>query len=74
MIYIPGIKCNILRIGQLFERNYKIHMENKVLSVIDANVSLILEVPIDQNKNFKVELKLIKHRCLVTTASREESI
>lgn len=40
VLYIPGIKSNLLSIDQLHERNYNIRMENKVLKVMDANGSL----------------------------------
>lgn len=43
LLYISGIKCNLLKIGQLLKRNYKIHMKNKVLEVMNANGSLILK-------------------------------
>ena len=35
MLYIPRIKCNLLSIGQLLEKNYMIHMENKILRILD---------------------------------------
>ena len=43
VLYIPRIKCNLLSIGQLLERNYTIRMENKVLRVLDQNGVLIKE-------------------------------
>ena len=35
VLYIPGIRCNLLSIGQLLEKNYTIQMENKVLRIFD---------------------------------------
>lgn len=72
VLYISGIKCNLLSIGHFLERNYKIHMENKVLKVMDANGSLILKAHMAQNRTFKVELKVMEHKYLATSASREE--
>lgn len=54
VLYIPRIKCNLLSIDQFLKRNYKIHMENRVLEIMDANGSLILKAPIAQNIIFKV--------------------
>lgn len=71
VLYIPGIKCNILCIVQLLERGYKIHMENKELRVMDANRVLILKAHMATNRTLKVELKVMKHMGLTTTASRE---
>lgn len=74
VLYILGIKCNLLIIGKFLERKYKIHMENKVFKVMDANVSLILKAPMAKSRTFKVELKLMEHKCIETTTSREELI
>lgn len=49
-------------------------MKNKVLKVMGANGVLILNAPMAQNINFKVELKVMEHRCRATTSSREEWI
>ncbi|XP_073221577.1 uncharacterized protein [Cicer arietinum] len=72
VLYIPGIKCNLLSIGQLLERNYMIRMENKVLRVLDQNGVLILKAPVAANRTFKIELEIMEHRCLTTSASRDE--
>nr|XP_004516686.1 uncharacterized protein LOC101512199 [Cicer arietinum] len=72
MLYIPGIKCNLLSIGQLLERNYMIRMENKVLRVLDQNGVLILKAPMAANRTFKIELEIMEHRCLATATSRDE--
>lgn len=74
VLYILRIKCNILSIGQLLEKGYKIHMENKELRVMDANGVMVLNVHIDPSITFNVDLKVMKHRCLATIASREEWI
>lgn len=58
----------------MLEKSYKIHMENKVLHIMDANRVLILKSPMVTNKNFKVELKVIDHCYLATSTSREEWI
>lgn len=62
VLYILGIKCNLLIIGQFLEKGYKIHMENKGLCVMDANMVLVLKAHMDVNKTFKVELKVMENR------------
>lgn len=49
-------------------------MENKVLKVMHTNGSLILKAHMAQNITFKFELKVMDHRCLTTTTSREKWI
>ncbi|XP_058750744.1 uncharacterized protein LOC131623737 [Vicia villosa] len=53
---------------------YKNFMENRALCVMDVNEVLILKAFMAGNRNFKVELKVIEHRCLSTTDSREKWI
>lgn len=74
VLYIPRIKCNLLSISQLLEKGYKFHIENKALHVMDADEVLILKAHIAPNRTFKVELKVVEHRCITTIASREEWI
>ncbi|XP_050888533.1 uncharacterized protein LOC127093634 [Lathyrus oleraceus] len=74
VLYIPGIKCNLLSIGQLLERGYKIRLEDKILRVLDSNGVLILKALMAANRTFKVELKVMEHRCLTTAASRDECL
>src|SRR4051812_42084549 len=72
VLYIPGIKCNLLSIGQLLEKGCNIRLEDKILRFVDASGVLILKAPMATNRTFKVELKVLEHRCLATAASREE--
>ncbi|XP_050886070.1 uncharacterized protein LOC127091468 [Lathyrus oleraceus] len=58
-------------IGQLLERGYKIRLEDKILRILDSNGVLILKAPMTVNRTFKVELKVMEHRCLATAASRD---
>ena len=36
-LYIPGMKSNLLSIGQLVEKNYKVLIKYKIMRVVDAN-------------------------------------
>ncbi|XP_058782825.1 uncharacterized protein LOC131657444 [Vicia villosa] len=72
VLYIPCIKCNLLSIRQLLEKGYNIRLKNKILRVVDASGVLILKAPMASNRTFKVELKVLEHRCLDKAASREE--
>lgn len=41
---------------------------------MDSNGNLILKARVSYNKTFKIELKVMEHRCIATTGSREEWI
>ncbi|GAU47720.1 hypothetical protein TSUD_285070 [Trifolium subterraneum] len=72
VLYIPGIKCNFLSIGQLLEKDYKIVMEHKLLNVFDTNGNLLLKAPMSKNRTFQIELNVMDHKCLMTAYSRDE--
>jgi transposase InsO family protein len=72
VLYIPGMKCNLLSIGQLLEKNYKIVMENRLLNVFDIKGNLLMKAQMSKNRTFKIELNVLNHRCLMTASSREE--
>ena len=72
VLYIPGMKSNLLSIGQLVEKNYKVSVEDKIMRAVDARGKLILKAPMSQNRTFKIELNVMEHKCLSTAASRDE--
>src|SRR3954463_9149709 len=74
VLYIPGMKSNLLSIGQLVEKNYKVSIEDKMMRVVYASGRLILKAPMSQNRTFKIELNMMEHECLATAASRDEWI
>src|SRR4051812_29914599 len=74
VLYIPGMKSNLLSIGQLVEKNYKVSIEDKMMKVVNASGRLILKDPMYQNRTFKIELDVMEHKCLSNAASRDEWI
>lgn len=61
----------LLSIGQLLEKGYKIHMKNNGLRVMDANRVLILKAPMTADRTLKVELNVIEYGFLAITVSQE---
>ena len=74
VLYIPGMKRNLLSIVQLIKKNYKVSIEDKMMRVIDANGRLILKAPMSHNRTFKIELNVMEHKCLTTIAIMDEWI
>ncbi|GAU51495.1 hypothetical protein TSUD_413780, partial [Trifolium subterraneum] len=72
VLYIPGIKCNLLSIGQLLEKDYKIIMEHRLLNVFYTKGNLLLKAPMSKNRTFQIELNVMDHKCLMTAYSRDE--
>ena len=74
VLYIPGMKINLLSIGQLVEKNYKMSIKDKMMRVVDANEILNLKALMSHNRTFKIELNMMEHKCLMTAARRHECI
>ncbi|CAJ2677087.1 unnamed protein product [Trifolium pratense] len=72
VLYIPGMKCNLLSIGQLLEKDYRIIMENRLLKVYNTKGNLMLKTEMSKNRTFKIGLNVLNHKCLMTASSREE--
>src|ERR1051325_6111408 len=49
VLYIPGMKRNLLSIGQLVEKNYKVIVKDKMMRVVDENIRLILKDSMSHN-------------------------
>ena len=64
LLYIPSMKSNLLSIGQLVEKNYKVTIKDKMMRVVDANGRLILKAHMSKNRTFKIELNMMENRCL----------
>ena len=43
VLYIQGMKSNLLSIGQLVEKKYKVLIKDKMMRVVDTNGRLILK-------------------------------
>ena len=54
--YIPGMKSNILSIGQLLQKRYIIHMEDMFLTLRNARRKLIARVQMSKNRMFPLKL------------------
>jgi len=45
-LYVPGMKGNLLSVGQLIEKGFSLTMKNDVLELFDANNKLVLRSPL----------------------------
>jgi hypothetical protein len=54
--YIPKIKSNILSVGQLLEKGFKIFMKKRTLHLKDSRGRAIARVEMRENRMFKLNL------------------
>ena len=57
--YVPGMKCNLLSIGQLVQNGYNIFFVNDVCTIMDRAPSkqCIVEVEMTRNRMFPLRMK-----------------
>eukprot|EP00253_Pinus_taeda_P026028 PITA_26028 len=59
--YVPGMKCNLLSIGQLVQKGYNVLFDNDVCTIMDRkpNKLCIVEVKMTRNRMFSLRIKAI---------------
>jgi len=48
VLYVPGMKCNFLSVGQLIETGFSVTMKNEVLELFAASNKLVLRSPLSK--------------------------
>ena len=72
VLYVPNMRCNLLSLGQLLEKKYRMVMEDKEMKIYDKDRRLIIKAPLNRNRTFKVGIQVMKHNCLQAETCREE--
>jgi hypothetical protein len=71
VLYVPAMKTNLLSMGQLLEKGFIMHLENKVMEVFDSHKNTILRAPISQNRTFQVQISA--NQCLASIKISDEA-
>lgn len=74
VLYVPGMKTNLLSLGQLLEKGYVMKMKNKEMKVYDGEKRLIIKTQLASNRTFKVGIQVMEHKCLAAAINQEEWI
>lgn len=74
VLYVPVMKSNLLSLGQLLEKGYKMIMENKMLMIMNRNQRMIVKAPLSKNRIFKIGVHVMEHKYLSAAISRDEWI
>jgi len=57
VLYVPSMKNNILNLGQLLEKGFKMSMEQNSIKIYDKKKSrLVLKAPLSKSRTFKTNL------------------
>ncbi|XP_052726152.1 uncharacterized protein LOC128194644 [Vigna angularis] len=69
---VPGLKTNLLSLGQLLQKGYVMKMENNCLSIFNQHKKMIVQAQLSQNRTFRVVMSAVKHQCFTATENKEE--
>ncbi|KAF7135561.1 hypothetical protein RHSIM_Rhsim08G0049500 [Rhododendron simsii] len=63
VLFVPDLKTNLLSVGQLQEKGYKISIKGGVCQIQDAKLGLIAQVNMTANRMFPLHLHNTNHSC-----------
>ena len=72
--YVPGLKCNLLSIGQFMNKGYNVFFNINVCTIMDIPLSkrVIVEVHMKKNRMFPLKLRIdLKERRNVVPVTQE---
>jgi len=72
VLYVPGLKTNLMSLGQLREKGFTMTMENKYLSIFDQNKKVVVQASLSQNRIFRIGMKTLKHQCFTVSDNKVE--
>jgi len=64
VLYIPGMQCNLLSVGQFIQKGYSVTMKDNVFKLFDKHQRLILKTPLAKNRSFQTNMKAVELNCL----------
>ncbi|XP_006603521.1 uncharacterized protein [Glycine max] len=72
VLYVFGLKTNLLSLGQLLQKGFVMTMEDNCLKVFDRNQKLVIQANLSQNRTFQIGMNILKHQCFATSKNKEE--
>jgi transposase InsO family protein len=72
--FIPEMKSNILSIGQLMEKRYKIFSNGRSLNLEDKTSRMVASVKMAPNRMFKLDLNSVQDRCLKVSLKNKNEL
>ena len=57
VLFVLGMKCNLMGIGQLIEKGFLVVMKESDLQLFDSRQRLILKSPLSRNRTFQTSIK-----------------
>ncbi|KAK8934943.1 hypothetical protein KSP39_PZI014634 [Platanthera zijinensis] len=73
VFYMPGLRSNILSLGQLVEKGYRVLLRDNTLAMKDSQGREVVRVKMATNRLFPLSLDAKETTCLAKTGEEEEA-
>ncbi|XP_058762537.1 uncharacterized protein LOC131635917 [Vicia villosa] len=73
VLYVLGMKCNLLSVGQLVERGFSVVMKGGVCKLFNTQNNLVLKSSLSKNRMFKTMISSAEVQCLKTVVDHKDS-
>jgi len=73
VLYVPGMQCNLLSVGQFIQKRYSVTMKDNTFKLFDKHQRLVLKTPLAKNRTFQTNMKAIELNCLSAMVKDEDS-
>ena len=74
VLYVPGLKTNLISLGQLLQKGFMMEMKKNGLNVYDQSKKLVIHADLSENRTFRIAMNTQKHQCLATAVNKDEWI
>jgi len=72
VLYVPGMQCNLLSVGQLIRKGHSVTKKDNVLKLFDKHQRLVLKTPLAKNRTFQTNMKVVEFNCLSAMVKDED--
>jgi len=72
VLYVPGLKTNLISLRQLLQKGFVMQMEGNCLSVLNKNRKLTIKAKLSKNRTFCVVMKVVSHQCFALSLDKAE--
>lgn len=66
ILYVPSTTSNLISLGQLLDKDYKMRLEWRGIKVVDERSKLILKASLSTNRTFKIMINMLDHQFLAS--------
>lgn len=72
VLYVPGMKSNLLSFGQMLEKGYSVVMKDGYLELLNTKNKVVLKTLLSKNIiTFKVEGDSLEYKCMNANVNEE---